>query len=129
MSIRPDGIAFLSTLPNYINIGNPTGDIVISGVIPDSTSQTFSVTITVSSQNTRSDVYGTNLNTNIKQLLSATNFPVIYQNSGGENVSSGISYGSGSLTIDIIVDNNTGGPVVLTNQTITIQVVEYQIPY
>jgi hypothetical protein len=129
MSIRPDGINFLSTLPNYINIGNPTGDIVISGSIPDGGGQVFSVTISVSRQNTRSDIYGTNTNTGIKQLLSGTNFPVIYQNAGGEAVNSGVLYGVDSITVEITVENNTGSPVLLIDQTIGIQVVEYSIPY
>jgi len=127
--IRPDQINFLSTLPNYINIGNTPGSIVITGSIADGFSATFSTTIATSRQNNRFDVYGTNQNTNTKQLLSNTSFPVIYQRTSTEAVNSIITYGVASIQVDILVENFTGGPITLVNQTIAISVVQYEIPY
>src|SRR5882757_3011139 len=102
MAIRPDGINFLSTLPNYINIttdaGAPTGTIAISGTIANGATVDYSVTIPTSSSNNRFDIYGTNQNTLIKQLYSNTTFPVNYQNAGGEAATLLTSYSSTSMT-------------------------------
>lgn len=127
--IKPDGITFLSSLPQYINVGTPTGNIVISGTVPDGTTQNFSVTIPTSTSNTRCDIYGENLNTLKKQLFSTSNYIAIYQFAGLEFTQLATSQASGSVTVTISVNNFTGGPITLTNQTITVSVVEYQIPY
>jgi hypothetical protein len=129
MNIRPDRINFLSTLPNYINIGNPTGTIAIGGSIADMSGQSFSVTIPTSTDNTRFDIYGTNQNTNIKQLLSNTGYPVIYQSVSTEDVTSQVTYAPGSITVQINIANNTGAGIILMTQNIAVVVVEYRIPY
>ncbi len=133
MNIRPDNINFLSTLPNYINLtydtGAPTGTISVSGSIGIGATLTFSTVITTSSQNTRSDVYGVNSNTGIKQLLSNTGYPTIFQKTGAEKVNVYIDYAATSLTVSIVVVNNTGAPILLTTQSIVVTVVEYQIPF
>lgn len=128
MNIRPDNINFLSTLPNYINIGNPTGNIVISGSILDGNGQIFSTNISTSSSNTRFDIYGLNTNTNTKQLFSGTDFPSIYQFISTENVTLSTVYNTGSISVSIEVDNFTGSTINLVNQTIAVTIVEYEIP-
>lgn len=133
MSIRPDGINFLSTLPNYICLTNdtdvPTGIISISGTIADGSDTNYSVTIPTSTNNTRFDIYGVNQNTNVKQLYSNTGFPVNYQNAGGEKATLITLYNPSNITVTIELFNGTGGPVTLVSQNIVITIVEYQIPY
>lgn len=127
--IKPDNIQFLSTLPNYINIANSPGTISISGTLPDTAVQDYSVTISTSRNNTRFDVYGTNQNTQTKQLFSNTTVPVNYQNSGGELANIIISYAPTQMSVTIELTNNTGSPITLINQTFGINIVQYQIPY
>lgn len=127
--IKPDNINFLSTLPAYIGIGQPTGNIVISGTILNGSGQSFSITVPTSPDNTRFDVYGVNQNTNIKQLLSNTNFPLIYQYKSTEFLAQEIDYAPSSITVIFQIQNFTGSSVTLINQTIAITIVEYQIPY
>lgn len=133
MSIRPDGINFLSALPNYICLTNdsnvPTGTISISSTLANGATADYSVTIPTSLNNTRFDIYGTNQNTGIKQLYSNTTFPVNYQNAGGEAATLLTTYGSTSMTVTIELFNGTGGLLNLTSQNIVITIVEYQIPY
>jgi hypothetical protein len=133
MTIRPDNINFLSTLPNYISITTddaaPTGTISISGSLANGATQDYSTTISLSADSTRADIYGTNQNTLIKQLYSNTTFPVNYQNAGGEAATLLTSYSAGSVTVTIELFNGTGGLINLTSQNITVKVVEYQIPY
>lgn len=130
MGIRPDGISFLSTLPNYINFDDATGSIAISGSIAGGgTTQNFSTTIATSRSNTRFDVFGINQNTNVKALLSNNADPLIYQSAGGEVTELVITYGPTSMTVLIEVTNNTGSPINLIAQAIAITVVQYQIPY
>lgn len=129
MGIRPDGISFLSTLPNYINFDDATGSIAISGAIADGASQIFSTTISTSRNNTRFDVYGVNQNTSLKALFSNNTVPVIYQFVSLEAVNSFIGYTSTSIVVNIEVRNNTGSPINLVAQTIAVTVVQYQIPY
>lgn len=133
MSIRPDGINFLSTLPNYICLTNdsnvPTGTISISGTLANGATTDYSVTISTSLNNTRFDIYGVNQNTGIKQLYSNTTFPVNYQNTGGESATLLTTYSPTSMTVTIELFNGTGGLLNLTNQNIVITIVEYQIPY
>ncbi len=129
MTIRPDNINFLSTLPAYIGIGEPTGNISISGSIADGASSNFSVTIPTSTNNTRFDVYGINQNNGTKQLLSSTNFPLIYQYVSTEIIEMEIAYASSSVTVTFTIFNFTGALINLTNQVIKINVVEYQIPF
>jgi hypothetical protein len=131
MTIKPDGIQFASFLPNYIQIiPNPTSSLDISGIFPDTFSYTFSTTITGLSPNkTRCDVYGTNLNTGYRQLLTNSHFPAIYQNKAGEKVRCFITFGTNSVTFNLFIDNVTGAPVTLIDQTIAISVVQYKIPF
>lgn len=137
MSIHPDRIQSSSQLPGYINIGTPTGDIVISGTVGVGATVNFSVVISTSVNNTRCDIYGKNTTNSNKQLLSTSNYVSndvalaggIYIHKSTELAQLSLTQSSGSVTVQISIFNGTGASVTLTTQTITISVVEYQVPY
>jgi hypothetical protein len=127
--IKPDNISFLSNLPTYINIGEKTGNITIAGSILNGASASFSTSIATSANNNRFDVYGVNLNTNIKQLLSNSCFPKIYQNVYFESPRIYTVYTPSLITVTIDVFNGSGLDIILQDQVIAVTVVEYTIPY
>lgn len=129
MAIKPDNIQFLSTLPNYINFGDVSGNITFSGSIANGVSQTYSVTLTTSRDNTRFDVYGVNQNTLKKALFSNNADPLIYQFVSSEATELIIAYAPTSMTITIEVTNNTGALINLIPQVIAVTIVQYKIPY
>lgn len=138
MNIRPDGLALLTSLPNYINIiPNVTGNLNISGTITNGTTTNFSVSVPVVPSNTRCDIYGINLNNGLKQQLSNSNFISndiavstggIYQHKSTEFVQLMTSQGS-NITVTVSVTNFTGSSITLVTQTIQIEVVQYAIPF
>lgn len=132
MAIRPDDVQFSTLLPNYIQITpNPTGNMdIIGNILPDTFSFTFTATITgLSPDKTRCDLYGVNLNTGKKQLLTNAGFPSIYENKQGERAIHSIEYGTNSVTLSITIENNTGSVAVLIDQTIALTVVQYKVPF
>lgn len=136
MNIRPDDTETDTRLPNYINISNPTGNIDISGSVASLATANFPVTITTSVDNTRCDIYGKNTATLLKQLLSTSNFLSsdvaaangIYQAISTESANMSIAQASDSVTVTFSIFNGTLGSISLVTQTITISVVEYQVP-
>lgn len=137
MSIRPDRIQFSTQLPNYINIGTPIDNIVISGTVGIGATVNFSVAVSTSVNNTRCDIYGKNTTNGNKQLLSTSNYISndvapgggIYIHVSTELAQLLLTQANGSVTVQISIFNGTGSPVTLTTQTIIVSVVEYQIPY
>lgn len=127
--IKPDGIQFFSRLPQYTELAPATGSLVLVGNgFPDGFSHTFSTTLSIDSNATRVDLYATNSNTGKKQLLSSTGFPAVYQNVSGELAQHTITFGSNSLTWDLTITNNTGGPVTLIDQTFNLEAICYILP-
>lgn len=139
MSFKPDVTLMNSQLPQYINIGEPTGNIVISGSVVNGGVGAYSVTILLDAADTRSDIFAKNLTTGVKQLLSNSTAAIndtqpsggIYQHVSTEKVSVSISNQPSpkAIIVEIDVNNNTGGTITLVTQTIQISVVEYSIPF
>lgn len=126
--IRPDKTQFLSELPQYLELPPVTGSLVVSGVFPSGFSQNFTANVAIQSNATRVDLYGTNQNTQKKQLLSSTGFPAIYQNAGGELAQHTIIYGVGLITWQLLITNNTASTITLINQTFALKAVCYTLP-
>ena len=133
--INPDNTYLASTLPTYVNPKTSTGTITISGVVTNNTTVNFSgsVTSSISSNTFRSDIYGTNNVTNTKVLLNT--LLVMNTNTNGysyvssEFVQLEISYSGQTATVTYSVFNGTGANITLTTQTITLTLVEYQVPF
>jgi hypothetical protein len=137
MGLRLDQVQFASSLPNYINIGTVTGTISISGTVANSTTTNFTTSITVSNKNNRSDIYASNAANGTKQLISGSNYLSndvspgggVYQHKSSEFIQLKTSQSSGNVSVTISVNNFTGASVTLITQTITIEVVQYMLPY
>ena len=127
--IRPDRIAFLSTLPNYINESEQTSNMAVSGTVAAAGTSSFQVVFTITANDTRNDVYAKNQNTGRKQLISNSAVFDIFQFTGLESVQIVTAITSTTLAVTLTVTNNTGAPIVLTNQTFTISVLSYKIPF
>lgn len=139
MAFKPDITLFNSQLPQYVNIGEPTGNITISGTVVNGGTGAFSVFIATDAATTRSDIFGTNLTTGVRQLLSNSTGAIndsqpiggIYQHTSSETASVALFIQSSpkGYTIEIDVFNGTGGSITLINQTIKISIVEYALPF
>lgn len=128
--IKPDKTNFTSLLPPWISNGKTSVDLVLVGnTFPNGFGNTFSVTLPIQTTSDKVDMYGKNTTTGSKQLLSGSNFPSVYQNKAGELAQMRISYGTNSVTFYLDVTNNTGSSVTLFDQTITISIVEYILPF
>lgn len=130
--IRPDDTLFFSNIDTYLNYDTLTGTVAISGSILNGNSTTFSVNIPYTRANTRADAYAKNLNTGIKRpIAGATKLPP-YQFVSSETVAQLTVYneiaGVDTIRYELVVTNNTGGTIVLTNQTFEITVVLYRVP-
>jgi hypothetical protein len=138
MALRLDNILIASEIPNYINIvPNITNNIVISGTYATGTTTNFSSTLSVSSNNTRADLYAYNASNGKKQLISSSNYLSndistgggVYQHKSTEYIQLSTAYSTGSITVTISVNNYSGGTITLITQTIAITAVQYQIPF
>lgn len=127
--IKPDNIIMCSELPSYINIGDTTASLTLSGTIPNGSNAASSIHIPISNLSNRSDIYATNTNTDEKSLLSSTNFFPIYQSVSTETAGFYIQYSLGSILFTLFVDNFTGSTITLITQTFTIDIVQYQLPF
>ena len=127
---RYDQLLFSSVTANKINIGNPQGTIGISGSIASGNTQNFSTTITLSSTQNYTVIYGQNENTNNKTKLdSTTSVSYIYQAVSQESATCAVSFGSNQVTVTISVFNGTASTITLTSQNILITAVEYKLPF
>lgn len=125
-----DNLQFSSLLPNYINTDVISGNITLSGVIPDGSTVNFSTTLTLSSTTTFSDIYATgNLFLEKTQLVGNNSIDTIYSSVSTEFVQNSMTYSGNQVTIVITVNNFTGFPITLTTQSFAIEIVEYQIPF
>lgn len=132
MTVNPDAIAMSSILPQFVNT-NPapiTAQLVMFGnKFPPAFSHTFSQTISYPSGANWINLYASNSNTNLKQLVSQTGFPAIWQNAGGELAQQYITYGTNSLTYNLVITNNTAGNISLIDQNFNFELVMYQLPF
>lgn len=133
--INPDNLNLASTLPTFINPKTATATISISGTVTNGSTQNFSanVTSTVTANLFRSDIYGTNNVTNTKVLLNTllTMSTAIngYSYKSTELCQMEISYSGQTVTVTYSIFNGTGASITLINQTITLTLAEYQVPF
>jgi len=126
---RYDNLSFSTVLPNYIDIGNTSGSIPISGSVADASTATFSTTIQLSADHTFSDIYAFNAAVSGKvQLVSPNSISFVYSSVSFEVIRVSIVYSGNQVTVTIAIDNDTGAPISLTSQTFTIEVVQYMLP-
>jgi hypothetical protein len=131
MGYRLDQIQFLSTLPQYINTGTASGVINISGAIANGATANFSVTIPLPAKNTFVDVFMTDNVTGLKtQLVSINSATLIYAYLASETVQVSLTYTRTSVQVTVSIFNGTGFTITgLIPQTITVECIEYNIPF
>jgi hypothetical protein len=130
MQYRYDQLQFSSVIPNFINIGHPTGSVTASGTIPNLSGANFTVNITLGTLNTFMGVFATNQNTGKRTFINnGSAIATIWQFVSSETVQDTLTFLGTTATFTIQVSNNTGGSITLTSQTYSIEVVEYQIAY
>lgn len=133
--INPDNLNLSSTLPTFINPTTSTATITISGTVANGNTKNFSASVTgnISANTFRADIYGTNNVTNTKVLLNTllVMSTVVngYSYTSSELVQIEISYSGQVATVTYSVFNGTGSSITLVNQTITLTLVEYQVPF
>lgn len=126
--LRLDKVQFFSGLDTYLNYDNITSDINISGTVANGNSISFSTEINYTRLNTRADLYATNLNTGIKMPLTGGVRIHPYQKVSTEIASIATSYSNNTITITLLVTNNTGSSINLISQTLRIGVVLVEAP-
>lgn len=130
--IKPDNVQFCSFIDTYYNYATKTGNIVVSGSVPAVSVLTFRTLITMTSTNTRADVYLKNLNTGIKKPMDNGERITPYQYAASEVVRQYVIYVSNVaapyVEVGITITNTTGAPIVLTTQTLEASAVMYLVP-
>lgn len=129
MSFNLDNAITVSSFPPFAYGPTVTGSLVLVGnVFPPGFSYTFSTTVNIGSTTNRVDLYGSN-SLGQKQCLSTTGFPAIYQNKAGELAQQYITYGSGTITYNLTITNNTASSITLIDQTIYLEANEIVLPF
>jgi hypothetical protein len=125
---RYDQLRFSTVIPNFINIGNLTTNILCSGTYASGGGNNFTGSVTLSSQSNFFDVYLINQNTNQKvSLTSNVDIDLVWQYVSTEEVQDLVTVVGFDLTATINLFNGTGGSLTITSQTYTMEVVQYQI--
>lgn len=128
--IKPDNIIMASLFPSYINTGNSTADMIISGTVMDGGFLIFTAYTDLAPDQNISNIYATNKNTSLKCSLGAGSYiPVLQLTGSGEYSTYSITNVGDSIQLVVFVNNFTGGPVVLITQTLHIEAVNYQLPF
>lgn len=126
--VRLDNILLTSLVDCYINYKTDDVNITISGSVASLATMTFTGSIPYQYSNTRADIYITNLGTGQRMLFSngARILPFTY--TGAEIATKKAEYDGANLNFTVAVTNNTGGPIVLTTQTLKMSAVFYKVP-
>lgn len=131
----PDKLTLSSTLPTFVNPTTSAGSITLSGTVINGNTATFSTTLTTSIAGNlfRSDIYASNslesTRTLINTLLAMTTDIKGYVYVSSESVQLELSYNGQNLTVTYSVFNGTGADITLTTQTISLECVQYQLPF
>lgn len=129
-NVRLDKVLFSTFHEAYKNYATMTDTFNVTAIgVGNGATQNYVVTIPYSRGGTRADIYLDGNSTKILANASTrleTNDP--YQFTSTETASVLIEYTSSSIVVTLSIFNGTGGPITLTAQTITVQVVEYDAP-
>lgn len=132
-NLKPDITSYTSQLEAYGNYATLTGNIIVSGSVLNGNTAVFDVTIPYTRSNTRADVYLKNASTGKKVLFNngvrMSTFENVYQFVSSEVCYRSVAYTSTTIVVGINIVNNTGGTIVLTNQTLEVSVVLYDAPF
>lgn len=127
--LRLDKVQFASAIDTYLNYDTLTANIVVSGSVADGATGVFSVGIPYNRTKTRSDLYARNTTTGIKRPLSGGARLNPYTFVSFETASLSATYNGTDIAVVLAVFNGTGAPITLTNQTLEITAVLYEVPY
>lgn len=129
-SIRLDRVVFSTLHEAYQNYGTGSDDIVVAATpLADGSSRTISVVIPYERGGTRADIYATR--GSVRTLVSTGGraaASAVYNFKSTEIVRFDTTYGASSITVALVITNDTGSSVTPNAQTITIDVVKYDAP-
>lgn len=128
---RYDQLAFSSVTANFINNASLTGSIACSGTIANGSGANFTTTITMPNSVQFSDIFLTNENTGKKSFLNNNTGSIdnIWQYVSTETVQISTNYSGSSVVIEISVNNFTGASITLVDQTYSVNVLVYDLPF
>lgn len=128
---RYDQLAFSSVTANFINAASLKGTISCSGTIANGAGANFTDTITLTDGVQFSDIFLTNQNTGNKSFLNNNTGSIdnIWQYISTETVQISTNYSGSSVVIEISIDNYTGASITLVNQTYSLNVLVYDLPF
>ena len=130
LSVKLDKVKYSSLHESFKNYETITDDIVVAATpLANGASRTISVSIPYSRSGTTADIYATR--STVRSLIScggraAAN--AVYNYVSSETVNLSAIYSSTTITVSLIITNNTGGSITPNAQTITISVVNYDSP-
>jgi hypothetical protein len=135
-SLHPDRTQFTSLLPSYINVGNTSANMTITGSIANLNVANFDAIVSTTLTNNRVDLYARNLATNVKEHLAVNFFsndtaPIggVYQHVSSEVVQYSTALVTGGIRFRVSISNFSGGTITLTDQQIQFTIVQYQLPF
>ena len=131
MQYRFDQLQFSSALPHFINIGRPSTVLAISGSVPAGGDIQFNASIPLVANATFSEVKATcDVTGKAVYLVSNHSLPMVWSYAGQEYVTATLLYFNGNADITITVSNLAGSSaIILNNQNITFEAIEYEIPF
>lgn len=133
--IKPDAIVYSNLTEAYLNYDRVPQSISIpADNIADGASSTYTTVIPYTRNNTRADVYleGNNMRVPANGgYRISTQLPTytVYQYTSSETVNVSIAYGSTTITVSLVISNNTGSPITLVAQSIQASAVMYDAPF
>lgn len=130
LSYRYDQLQFSTTLPNFINIATVPATLSINGTITNGNTQNFTVQPSLTTFTTFADIKLKNNNTGLATYLT-NNVAIdpIWQYVSTETVQNSVSFVGSVVNIQVSVSNFTGSTITLINQTYSVEVIEYQLPF
>jgi len=130
-SYKMDQLQFSSGLPNFINIGNLTTQINVTGTVGASGELSLpTANVNLSNSSNFIAIYAYNNLTGRKcSVVSIGSLYYNFQQTSVELCRIYTTITNNVLGINIFIDNSSASPVTITNQIYTFTIVQYQLPF
>ena len=126
--IKLDKVIMGSMIETYINYQTLPTTVRVNGSFPNGGGGNFYATIPYTRGKTISNLYAYNATTGIKMPIGASSRINPFESISGEYYNLFAGYNGSTITITASITNFSGVTVV-TDQTLTITAVLYEVPY
>lgn len=129
-SIKIDKVILTSLFGAFINYLTSSSSLVVTATsLANGASRTISTTIPYTRGGTVADIYASS--STVKTLITGSGRAAaanVYTYTSSEVATFRIDYSASSITVSLVITNNTGGSITPVAQTLDISVVQYDAP-